>query len=97
MAQFDHPNVIRLEGVVTHSMLHLILYISVTKINNVQDYLLSETGITAPVFIPNGLCHHAHIHGAEVREREVCLERFGCSHVAYTISYSMLGLGYPSI
>lgn len=29
MAQFDHPNVIRLEGVVTHSTLTLKLYVCV--------------------------------------------------------------------
>lgn len=46
MAQFDHPNVIRLEGVVTHSTLHQLQYIIVKNIDNFQNYLLSDTGMT---------------------------------------------------
>lgn len=46
MAQFDHPNVIRLEGVVTHSTLHQLQYIIVKNIAHFQNYLLSDTGMT---------------------------------------------------
>lgn len=42
MAQFDHPNVIRLEGVVTQSTLQLILSISVLGLLTIYlDSLLS--------------------------------------------------------
>lgn len=97
MAQFDHPNVIRLEGVVTHSTLHRLQYIIVKKIDHFQNYLLSDTGIARPVLILICLFHYSCICGTETLEREVCLKCFGSTCVIHIISYSMLaGLGYPS-
>lgn len=80
MAQFDHPNVIRLEGVVTHSTLTLKPYISGKRLSSPLLFTLENA---CNVFISKSLTLGTNLEPENLECKIPILHSFNWNTVSY--------------